>query len=252
MHVQIFWRIVKQGKNSARLQYGHIVATSTVSDTVSDGIDGFRIPSLTPAAPLGADLAERYENGTDTYDVYCGFTSQLVAFDPVALETACDRLIGNPALRRQMGEAGRQRARQTYDWAVIYRRYQVLWGELAERRRADPDLHSAPLTQTRPDRPDPFAAFAGYPTTRLSGDHLVTLLDGAMSLKSRRNLAMNTFAKHVQINEADCATIIAFLHKEGPQTVKAIARQFPSAQQTFIVRGLVWLAKMEAVRIMPP
>jgi starch synthase len=218
-------------------------------DTVRDGVDGFRIPSLTPSAPLGTDLAQRYENGTDSYDVYCGFTSQLTAFDPVALETACDRLIGDVALRRQMGEAGRRRARFSYDWAVIYKRYQSLWGDLAERRRADADLYGTSLALTRPDRPDPFAAFAGYPTTRLGGDHLVTLIDAAASLEIRRNLAMNTFAKRVQINEADCAIVIAFLKKEGPQTVNSIVKQFPSAQQPFITRGLVWLAKMEAVHI---
>jgi starch synthase len=220
-------------------------------DTVRDAIDGFRIPSLTPSAPLGMDLAQRYENGTDTYDVYCGLTSQLTAFDPAALEAACDRLIGDAQLRRQMGEAGRQRAREFYDWTVIYRRYQNLWGELAERRRADPDLYGAPLPLARPDRPDPFAAFAGYPTTRLSGDHLVTLIDGAASLEVRRNLAMNNFAKRVQLNTSDCESIINSLKTAGPQSVNAIVTLFPSDQQAFIARGLAWLAKMEAVRITP-
>lgn len=221
-------------------------------DTVRDAVDGFRIPSLTPAAPLGADLAQRYENGSDTYDVYCGLASQLTAFDPVALESACDRLIGDPVLRRQMGEAGRQRARQLYDWAVIYRRYQSLWAELAERRRADPDLFGSPLTLTRPDRPDPFAAFAGYPTTRLSGEHLVALAEGVATLELRRALAMNTFAKSVQLNEADCAMVLDFLRQSGPQKASALVERFAVAKRPFVMRGLVWLAKMEAVWITPP
>jgi hypothetical protein len=223
-------------------------------DTVRDGIDGIRIPTLTPPAPTGADLAQRYDNGSDTYDAYCGYTSQFTALDPVALEDACDRLIGDAGLRKQMGDAGRLRARQSFDWSVVYRRYQDLWGELAERRRADPDLHpsSLPVPLMRPDRPDPFAAFAGYPTSRLSGDHLVELLDGAASLDARRDLAINSFARDLQPNAADCAAILDTLRRSGPQPASAIIQGFPASQRVSIARGLVWLAKMEAVRITAP
>ena len=223
-------------------------------NTVRDQVDGFRIPTLTPSAPLGTDLTHRYECGIDSYDVYCGYTSQLTALDPVQLEAACEHLIGDSALRKQMGASGQLRARQLFDWSVIYHRYQTLWGELAERRRADPDLPKPVQPVFRPDRPDPFAAFAGYPTTRLSNDHRVTLLDHAIDLEKRRQLALNTFAhtKLIQPNEADCAAIITFLKKEGTQTVGEITNLFPVPQRPAITRGLVWLAKMEAVRITPP
>lgn len=221
-------------------------------ETVRDAVDGFRIPSLMPPAPQGTDLARRFDNGMDSYDVYCGNASQFTALDPVALEHACSSLIGDAALRRQMGAAGRARARALFDWSVIYRRYQVLWEELAERRRADPDLQ-APLTLlNRPDRPDPFAAFASYPTTQLSGDHLVALLPGASTLEARRNLAMNIFAQSLHPGQADCAAIIDLLEQAGPQTVSAVAGIFPAQQRSAILRGLVWLAKMEAVHITPP
>jgi starch synthase len=221
-------------------------------DTVRDGVDGFRIPSLMPPAPMGADLARRYENGTDTYDVYCGFASQFTAFDPAALEQVCKRLIEDPALRRKMGTAGQLRARQAYEWSEIYRRYQNLWTELAERRRADPDLYGAPLPTSRPDRADPFSSFAGYPTTLISDRHEVSLLDGANTLEQRRNLAMNSFAKPMQPDEATCATILDKLRQSGPLIVSALVGEFPAGDRLALTRGLVWLAKMEAVRIVPP
>jgi glycosyltransferase involved in cell wall biosynthesis len=221
-------------------------------DTVRDGVDGFRIPSLMPAAGYGADLAQRYANGTDTYDFHCGFASQFVALDPDTLTHACSSLIGDRALRLKMGAAGRERARRYYDWAVIYGRYQVLWEELAERRRADPDLH-LPLTVTaRPDRPDPFAAFAGYPTSQLSSNHVVELWDGDEVLDVRRGLALNSFAQSLQLDAAECKVILSLLRMYGPQTVDRIGRQFPGIARFQIMRGLVWLAKMEAVRITPP
>src|SRR5205807_881053 len=53
-------------------------------DTVRDGVDGFRIPTLMPPTPYGIDLADRYALGIDDYDYYIGFTSQLIAVDTAA------------------------------------------------------------------------------------------------------------------------------------------------------------------------
>ena len=129
-------------------------------DTVRDGVDGFRISTLMPDAGLGGDLARRHALGVDTYDMYCGHTSMLVAVDVAAAADRLGRLLGDPLLRRQMGEAGRQRAREVYDWRHIIRRYEALWAELAELRAAAPAIaHRAALP---PARLDPFRAFAGY------------------------------------------------------------------------------------------
>lgn len=222
-------------------------------DTVRDSIDGFRIPTLMPPAPLGEDLARRHDNGQDTYDMYCGYASQFTAVDPIALETACDRLIGDSALRKQMGESGKARARQQYDWAHIYQRYINLWDELAERRRADPDLHPAPRTKIRPDRADPFAAFATYPTTLLSDTHKVILAPNASAamLSSRSKLGINSFAHAVHLPENDCFAIFKFLQEKPHTTVQEIASLFPAKRRKTIARGLVWLAKMEAIHITP-
>ncbi|HYD80955.1 MAG TPA: glycosyltransferase family 4 protein [Paucimonas sp.] len=220
-------------------------------DTVRDGVDGFRIPTVMPPAPLGEEFARRHERGQDNYDIYCGYTSQLVAVDPQALENACLRLIEDPALRRRMGDTGRQRARQDYDWSVIYGRYQALWDDLAERRRADPELHPSSRIASRPDRPDPFAAFAGYPTSVLSDRHLVMPLAGC-DLAVRRNLGMNNFATSIHLNETECATILSLLTERSPRTVQEIVSAFPAAQRQSIARGLAWMAKMEAIHIVPP
>ncbi|PRC90843.1 glycosyltransferase family 4 protein [Solimicrobium silvestre] len=218
-------------------------------DTVRDQIDGFRIPTLTPPVPLGADLAQRYENGTDTYDVYCGLASQLTALDPVALEMACSKLIVDAELRQQMGAAGSARAREVYEWKIIYQRYQTLWAELAEQRRADPNLHGPLKAFHRPDRLDPFAAFASYPTSQLSGKHVVSLRDEAAQLSSRRHMAMNSFAQRVQLSAEECEMIFTRLKQHGTQTVSEVIACFKIERRPYIVRGLVWLAKMEAVHI---
>jgi hypothetical protein len=195
------------------------------------------------------DLALRYANGTDTYDFHCGMASQFVALDASALSQALEKLIADPALRRQMGESGRQRARADYDWSTIYRRYQLLWEDLAERRRADPDLHP-PLTMTaRPDRPDPFAAFAGYATTQIGPDHVVTLREQGADLALLRELNLNSFAQALQPGADAAAAITRLLSERGPQTVAAVAALFPQLPSWQLQRHLVWLAKMEVLDI---
>ena len=221
-------------------------------DTVRDGVDGFRIPTMMPQAGSGVDLAERYANGTDTYDFHCGFASQFVALDARTLDEALKKLIADPQLRRQMGESGRKRAVTEYDWAVIYRRYQSLWDELAERRRADPDLHASIGMTARPDRPDPFAAFAGYATTQIGMRHIVTLRQEGSELALRRALALNAFAQKLQPDAEACAAIVGFLSERGPQPVASIAELFPGMPAWQLQRGLVWLAKMEVLQIDAP
>ena len=221
-------------------------------DTVRDGVDGFRIPTLMPQAGSGIDLAQRYANGTDTYDFHCGFASQFVALDANAMDDALNRLIAEPALRRKMGESGRKHARVEYDWSVIYRRYQLLWDELAERRCADPDLYPPISMTVRPDRPDPFAAFAAYATTQLGPDHLVARLDGEASLAIRRALALNNFASNLQPNAEQCARILALLKSTDYLSVSDIELRLPAGNDANLSRNLIWLAKMEVVRIIPP
>jgi hypothetical protein len=150
-----------------------------------------------------------------------------------------------------MGAAGAVRARETYEWKIIYQRYQFLWEELAERRRADPDLIGISKLITRPDRPDPFAAFASYPTSQISGDHRVTLRDDAQHLSQRRQLAMNSFAHSVQLSDAESAEIFNLLKERRTQTVAELVSYFKPERRPYVVRGLVWLAKMEAVLIVP-
>jgi glycosyltransferase involved in cell wall biosynthesis len=105
-------------------------------DTIRDGIDGFRVPTLSMPSGSGGDIADRYDWGIDSYDFYTFHTSQLVSVDTDATVEAYRKLISNRELRLKMGRAARQRALAHFDWLVIRDRYVALWEELNERRRA--------------------------------------------------------------------------------------------------------------------
>lgn len=221
-------------------------------DTVRDGIDGFRIPTLMPQAGLGGDLALRHALEIDTYDMYCGHTCSLVAVDVQATAQAFVRLFQSPELRRQMGEAGRQRARQVYDWAAIIPQYEALWAHLSEVRRAQAPAIK-PLSHPWPARMDPFHAFASYPTRTLTPQTVLALVDasdaGALQpTLAYRQLAMVNFAKVVLPTEAEIRSVIQAV-AVGPRPAGELVQGIAPERQAFVFRALAWLVKLGVLRV---
>ncbi len=170
-------------------------------DTVRDGIDGFRVPTLMPQAGLGTDLALRHALEIDTYDMYCGYNCSLVAIDVAATAKAFETLFLSRDLRLTMGTAGQARARTIYDWSAIIPRYEALWAEL-DTRRSTESGKSASLAHPWPARMDPFAAFGTYPTTFLEPSTMLALVDDSLTQARARfetytQLSMVNFAKYV-------------------------------------------------------
>lgn len=221
-------------------------------DTVRDGVDGFRIPTLMPPAGLGADLAARHALGIDSYDLYCGYASSLVAVDVEAASQAFVRLFNSPELRREMGAAGRQRAGELYDWRVIIPRYEALWQELDGLRKAQaPQL--APLAVPWAARMDPLRAFSGYPTATLQPQTLLELADGGVEtalqrLAGLRELSMVSFAGIVAPNQQETRIVLTGL-SQGPSTAEALLTLVPAERRPYVFRGLAWLLKLGVLKI---
>lgn len=131
-------------------------------DTVRDGIDGYRVPTIAAGPGVHADLPGQYADGLLGYDAYVGALSRASVVDVPALAAAIVRLAGDPALRRQMGAAARAHAAE-FDWQNVIPRYQALFRELATIRHAGPPISPGQL----PARPDPGRAFAAWPSATL-------------------------------------------------------------------------------------
>lgn len=221
-------------------------------DTVRDGIDGYRIPTLMPGAGLGSDLALRHALEIDTYDMYCGHTCSLVAVDVEATAQAFIRLCESPELRKQMGEAGRARAKEVYDWAAIIPQYEALWASLTEIRQAQgKDLK--PLAHPWPARMDPFHAFASYPTQTLTPQTVLGLVEGDVETAVKRTLAyrqlaMVDFAKVILPGEAEIRAVLRAA-AAGPKAALELVAQIPAERQAFVFRSLVWLVKLGVLKV---
>jgi glycosyltransferase involved in cell wall biosynthesis len=153
-------------------------------DTVRDGVDGFRVKTWAPGDGAGQALARALETTSHTYDQYCWAAAQATAVDVEGFADAVTRLAADAELRRTQGAAGRRRARDTYDWAVVYRQYQALWAELNARRnaaRADPGLVAwlAAAPKAAPSRLDPFTIFEHYPTQAIGPQSRLVQAPGA-------------------------------------------------------------------------
>jgi alpha-maltose-1-phosphate synthase len=220
-------------------------------DTIRDGVDGFRVPTIMPPPGWSEDLADRHANAIDNYDHYCGFTSQFVAVDPEACAEAYARLINDPALRRQMGAAARERAVAQFDWRVVINQYQQLWAELGERRRSA--VESVPRTAGQPVQPtraDPYQAFAGYATATLGPNDTIELAPGATpaTFDGVTASTLIAFAKVVNPPAAEMHRLLESL-KDGGRTVAELAQTWPQEARTLRARSLLWLAKLGLVRI---
>lgn len=221
-------------------------------DTVRDGVDGFRVPTIMPAGGLGADLALRHALDIDSYDRYCGHTCSLIAVDVERTAQVFVTLFESPALRAQMGADGRQRAKEVYDWSNIIPQYEGLWRGLDEMRRAQSGF-SNKLHNPWPARMDPFAAFAAYPTRLLQPETQLSLVDASADLaiarlNAYRSLDMVNFASTVLPSSFEAETVLR-ASSTTPKTAAELVKEIPSERQAFVFRALVWLIKLGVLRV---
>jgi alpha-maltose-1-phosphate synthase len=199
-------------------------------DTVRDGVDGFRIPTLMPSPSFGAGYAHGFEAGTTDYDHYCAQTSRAVSVNYATLGARLRDLLGSPELRRSLGEAGRQHAREIFDWAVIMRRYQALWDELAGIRAAArqdeaSQARAKEALREYPSLMDPFRAFGHYASARIAADTLLALTPGS-SRAAYRELPVTRCLPSRFPSRTRWRSIFSGRLRRGPATPKA-SRNLP-------------------------
>jgi alpha-maltose-1-phosphate synthase len=217
-------------------------------DTVRDGVDGFRVPTILPPASVGVDLALRHALGVDTYDLYIGRTSMATVAEPTALAGALLALALDGDKRRAMGAAALKRARDEYDWPVILRRYASLADEL-DRIRTEA-VGSA--VEKWPTRADPFARFGHFSSQTLGGSWLVEMLPGARTrLHDLLSLSMADYAfDALLLPKESLVLLLDELEKRSLPSVNELLGAAGLATSAG-VRALQWLWKFDVVRVRP-
>ena len=219
-------------------------------ETVRDGIDGFRIPTLMPGAGLGGDLAYRHALGIDTYDVYCGYASSFVSVDIEAATKAFSQLFSSPDLRAKMGQSGQKRATEVYDWKQIIPQYEALWEELGTiRAAARQSSNQSPSVW--PARTDPYKLFANYPTSTLTPDTEIALGPAAVNDSSWTTLSklrMVAFSRPLLASDQEINALIDRL-KKGKQSVNGLLTHYPIERQAIVFRTISFVIKLGILKV---
>ena len=220
-------------------------------ETVRDGIDGITVPTLMPGAGAGADLAYYFAGDVTDYQGYALATSQSIAVDVAALAAAFTRLAGDADLRRRMGEAGRKRARESFDWRVVVAAYQALWQELEERRRgADEIVQRRSGRPAYPLRDDPYALFETYPSVRIVPSSRVSAVPEADPgrLRALRGIIIANPLPAVLLAEEEILAVFAKV-ADGGCAVGALMEGLSPDKHAALFRTIGWLAKIGLVRV---
>jgi len=147
-------------------------------DLVVDGQTGFltRTWSLESALP---DLTSRLLLGEINYDHFLARATQSVAVHSEHAADVLTRLCDDEELRRTMGQAGRKRTVEVFDWSHIIRQYEAMWQAQDQQRQDCLRRHQASTTTSFSRRHSPAAyppidhTFHGYPTKWLTDASIV-------------------------------------------------------------------------------
>ena len=212
--------------------------------TVRDGEEGFLIPTLGgPENGLVHDLVGEHALGLKSYQQYVGIIAQHTAIHVGRAALALTQLIQLPDLRRRMGEAGRRRVRETFDWSVVAPQYTALAAELTAIRNAAPIV--SPRSGSHPVKGDPFRDFAGFATTTLTLETRLCLRHGtaAKTVERVRTIELDMFAANWRGTVEEALRVVELLADGEALTVRDLLTAFPTPRRRYIQLSLVWMAK---------
>ncbi|WP_168732891.1 glycosyltransferase family 4 protein [Aliigemmobacter aestuarii] len=221
-------------------------------DTVTPDT-GIRVATRTLRPEHAVREALRYQGGADSYVQYCAGVSALTQIDVPGMAEAVLRLARDPALRRRMGEAGRRRAVEHYDWSRVIPRMQDLWADLNARRRRAPVPPPRYPAWGLPVAPSPFLLFGAYPSqvAGFGAERYVATPPAAGAPDVAAMLALRDYAglkrqfEPTASVEAVMAAILAGADRglSRPEVENATGLRAPAVE-----RAMIWLLKYDFIR----
>jgi glycosyltransferase involved in cell wall biosynthesis len=222
-------------------------------ESVRDGVDGFTVPTLSPPPGAALDWSAAFGADMMNYSMFIANAAMVTSVDVDAAARAIHQLADNAELRLRMGESGRRRARDVYDWRVVIRAYEELWGELATRRTSAAE--SVPVAAGAAPHPlcdDPFRLFAHYATATLTRQMRLTSAGRGTPASSRALREQPLVALGLE-QRAPAALIEEVLQvaSSGAPSVEELLQRFSTVPPEVLQRTLVYLLKFDLVARVP-
>lgn len=219
-------------------------------DLVAHGETGLLVPTLGAAPAESDDFVDRLAPLLFDNQYHLLLAQRTVVCAP-ELARALGALITDAALRRRMGEAGRERVRAHFLWPDVIRQHLELWDEL----RALP----APDIETLRHVPHPLQlpysrVFAPYPTRALEpGDRLKPGRTGAALLGGREFPLL--YAGLDSLLEAEAIRKLVFLARKV-ETAQALSGRFrelcPGLDEERAAYHILWALKHDLLEAEVP
>ena len=221
-------------------------------ETVRDGVDGFRIPTAAPSHEVDQGFHLQYASKVIDYDTYLGLTSLQISVCLNSAKDAFKRLLSDPELRKKMGENGRRRVIDSFDWKVIIPQYETLWRKLNVIRTNFSKDAKLVSSHPYPSRPDPFQLFGHYPTRLISMSSLLSISQSKESAFSlyEYSLRLKIFS-HYRKYLLDSASVLQLfsLVESLNGDVKLIISQCKLKSRPIVLRTLGYLLKIGALSL---
>ena len=223
-------------------------------DTIVPMETGLMVPTYMPDrnSGLGVYFGNRYEQNVDSYSHYVGGLSQVTAVDIAACAAAIEHLARSFEERRRMGENGRRRAEQLYDWSVVLSQYLDLFDELKARREKSSAIgaHDSSLECTHPFNPDPLNVFSGFAHTHV--DNSTVIRPTQHGLQNYRWLLehnLTSFTRDILLKSDHIGVLMDKIITDGDCQVSQICAYFSEIEPKFVIGTCLWLAKYGMVEL---
>jgi len=174
--------------------------------------------------------------------------AQSVAVDPFALHQALRQLVAEPDLRRRFGEASRRRAVQHFSWEVVISRYEALWQELRDIRRAQsctPDVPGLASLCSSYDQ-----IFGHYPSHLLQHSSTIAATPDALEVLAGKRL-LPLYEDRAGLLVENISAILSFLaeHDSGATLAEILRREGQRGlPEPAAARHVLWLIKQGLAR----
>ncbi len=223
-------------------------------DGVRDNVDGMLIPTVGIAPGHNLDVAQHYYN-IRNYGDYLIRANQAVAVDIDLAAHAFVTLINDKEKRLQMGEAGRKRANEHYDWKTIIPAYEDVWEEQGNKRKTAPATLTAPALwpAAHPAYADPSTMFGCFPSRHLAGSDRLEILAKTQDIEIIARHRMNMFGLDMLLAEQTMSQIMGVLYHTTQQktypTLFEIQHGIGITDTPRFMRTIAWFLKMGLMRL---
>lgn len=222
-------------------------------EMVGHGETGFLVDTLW--YPCADDLGRRapLDSGADSPYPFLDHIklAQSVSVDPSALHQALRQLVAEPGLRRRFGEASRRRAVQHYSWQVVISRYEALWRELRDIRRAGTHAPAVPGLASLTSSYD--RIFGHYPSHLLQDSSRIAATPEALEVLAGKRL-LPLYEDRAGVVVENLSEILSFLAEQGSGTTLAEILRREGKRGVpgpVAARHVLWLMKQGLLRQQP-